>query len=97
MPGGTLTQRDSAQTPEGGLWEVAMPGGWIFELRGRRPCQTLVLTEQFAVAIADEAQAFKAVEPFSRAMCDVHITAKSEISEDLLNDLGIGPGDVRRH
>jgi hypothetical protein len=74
-----------------------MPGGWIVELRGRRACQTLMLCERFAVAIEDEAAALSAVWPFSKDLLDVRITAKTSISENVLNDLKIGPGGVRRH
>jgi hypothetical protein len=74
-----------------------MPGGWIVELRGRRACQTLMISERFAVAIEDESAALNAVVPFSRELFDVHIEAKTAISEDVLQDLMIGSGSVRRH
>ncbi len=74
-----------------------MPGGWIVELRGRRPCQTLVLCERFAVAIEEQAAAVSAVVPFSEDMLDVRITAEASISESALKDLRIAPGGVRRH
>jgi hypothetical protein len=74
-----------------------MPGGWIVELKGRRPGQTLMLSQHFAVNLDDEAAALSAVTPFGKGLFDVRITIKSEISENVLKDLMIGPGGVRRH
>ena len=74
-----------------------MPSGWIVELRGRRAGQTLVLSQQFAVAIEDEAAALNAVARFGKDLFDVRITAKTAISENVLRALVIGPGGVRRH
>ena len=74
-----------------------MPSGWIVEVRGRRAGQTLMLCQQFAVALEDEAAALSAVAPFGKGLFDVRITTKSALSENVLKDLMIGPGGVRRH
>lgn len=74
-----------------------MSGGWIVEVRGRRPCQTLATTQLYAVAVEDRRDAERVVAQLAKGLRDVHVTPRTKIPDNEFEELGLSSDAGLRH
>lgn len=74
-----------------------MSVGWIVEIRGRRPCHTLMTTRHYVVPVEDRHEAACAVAILTKDLRDIQVTPRTRITSRQMQAFGLLPGDEPRY